>query len=423
VLERRSVSGAVSESYAVNVTATVGDHFRLVGGYDAVYAYLSSDGGTSWQSLGGYPIEFVDTEQMVGLAASGGSSTTFEDVALMRLPLFFELTQDDEDATLTGVWDSVSDAAAIMQGYRAASAAVGAATASFDLTPLLTGGWEVYVRSPSGVGQDTAVPMDVIHDDLALFPETDGIALDQSPPSQHHVWVRLGDFWLDRDTTGQQLVISNTNTTDDVAVDAIRLVKGAAAEPVIWMGQADGGVEASYDEGMAGSRLWKSSSIEGWDADAQGHLWIYQDGRVQFRFNRTDQDVFVGLAAGDVDAGVVGIDYAIYANGDAVAPQWEIRFNDADAIVMGAFSSSDVFAIERIEDDIRFLKNGVVEHVVSGAMTVPLLVDSSFYHGGTVEPLTSIDGVKIQNGISLLESVDAEGDLSLDVDQDGFPDD
>lgn len=216
-----------------------GDTLRLVAGFDAVYLYCWNDLDASWQSKGGFPIAFENFEPVVGATAVRGS-VTIQDLASFRMPLFFEISKDEDEATFIGDWEGSVDTAA--WGGSITGSIVengGTPSAAFDLTPPVSGAYEVFLRWRPNLEASPDTPVNVAHSGVKHqgLLLNDLLAVDQTGGGS--LWVSLGTYWLDRDALGQQLTLFggapvSGGVIPPLTLDAIRMVKGHVSEPVLW---------------------------------------------------------------------------------------------------------------------------------------------------------------------------------------------
>lgn len=114
-----------------------------------------------------------------------------------------------------------------------------------------------------------------------------------------------------------------------------------------------------------------------WNADAVSSVDIPEDGKVVFRVPLGSY-LSVGLTYANNDRLTTDLEYRIVVKNTNQAEF--VRPESATAVTMGSYTADTVFAIQRVNGKVQFLKDGVV--IGSPSTTVssgPLIVDCSLY--------------------------------------------
>ncbi len=406
VIRRRSVrNGAIAILPASNL---VGDTLRVVAGFDTVYLYRSTDGGLSWIPMGGYPVSFEDFEPLAGTTVVQGTAE-IRDLSSFRIPLFFEITKDEDEATFIGGWDPDESADAWEGDHLLSRQDPGSApSAAFDLTPPLSGAYEIFLRWIPNSSASEETPVNVVHSSLEHrgFLLNEPLALDQTGGGG--LWVSLGNYWLDRNTFGQQLTVLGAPSNVEgipapVSLDAVRLVKGHAPEPVVWENLEY--ATTDYSGEMSGSSV---RSILLRDP--------YGDGPIDegIEFDGNGPYVAIGPARADATR-------SLYGDGIFQFSAWghrEVRLSDPTTNNVFQFPTNipygdDKLSFQRSGGTLRLLRNGTPVSTFADAGTAPLLIDASFpiSWGSPGQLGTGIDDALLVGGIQF-----------GDADEDGLPD-
>ena len=133
---------------------------------------------------------------------------------------------DESTAVETGVWNSVevTDVGLLNDDYNEdGNAGKGSKNVVFNLDPDL-GWYETYLQWGPAEDLDSAVPVTVVSADGAGggTATDDELELVQSAESGH--WVYLGTYFFDPGVAAASLTISNTGTTERVAIDGVHLI-------------------------------------------------------------------------------------------------------------------------------------------------------------------------------------------------------
>ena len=122
-------------------------------------------------------------------------------------------------------------------------------------------------------------------------------------------------------------------------------------------------------------------TLEGWNGNASSlnRLAPWEDGWLEFEAEANDKALMMGLAGYDLSGNYTYIDYALYLRDDG---QLGIYEKESWSGLTWTYQAGDVFRVERLGTDIRYLKNGQVLYVSPYPSTGPLLADVSFYSLG-----------------------------------------
>ncbi|MGK3988830.1 M23 family metallopeptidase [Sorangium sp. So ce136] len=130
----------------------------------------------------------------------------------------------------------------------------------------------------------------------------------------------------------------------------------------------------------ANGGLLTRTAGSGWSAGASSVARIAGgDGFVEFSTNETDRYKIAGLSHGDDSQDFWDIDYGIYLGGDSRVEIVEHRYGQG---YFGTYEAGDVFRVEVLDGQVRYLKNGLVFHTSATVPTYPLVLDTSLYDAG-----------------------------------------
>ncbi|MBL6447476.1 hypothetical protein JMN32_14250 [Fulvivirga sp. 29W222] len=128
--------------------------------------------------------------------------------------------------------------------------------------------------------------------------------------------------------------------------------------------------------------LTKQHTSNSWDIGGSysfNRLDGKADGWVTFPAGQTNISKVLGLAHEDQGSHYNDIDYALYLKSDGTI---SILEKGSDQGSFGSYQSSDVFKIERVDGEIRYLKNGQVLYTSATRFYESLMVDVSIYSQG-----------------------------------------
>lgn len=163
--------------------------------------------------------------------------------------------------------------------------------------------------------------------------------------------------------------------------------------PVIWQNLVGTQVVPSSEGGL------QKIGTSGWNADAESMQTIIADGKLVFSVPQ-GSDLFVGLTPSNDIRGYTDLEYRIQLKTSNTA--FAVRPGDAADIALGDYTDETVFAIQRIDGRIQFLKDGVIMYTSTIISRDTLRVDCSLNPVGS-----KISMARIYNG---------------DLDNDGMPD-
>ena len=103
------------------------------------------------------------------------------------------------------------------------------------------------------------------------------------------------------------------------------------------------------------------------------------DGWVEVTVNQVNKHRFVGLASTDASLAFRDIDFSIFILSNKHFRVHEKAVYKGD---FGVYSAGDKFRIERVGDQINYLKNDVIFYTSTTPSTSSLLVDASLFHSG-----------------------------------------
>lgn len=186
------------------------------------------------------------------------------------------------------------------------------------------------------------------------------------------------------------------------------------------------------DEPGLGGKLERAESGPAWDAEVVSEKLFPADGVVRFRFTSVEGESVVGLNALNESPGFTDLDYAIYGAAGTV----KIYENGVFEGDFGSYGTLDVFSIERVEDEIHYVRNGVIFHSSTVLSSEFLLVEAGMddTDGGVNRiqalglvnslefPEYDTDGDGLPNGWEILHGLDPTDadDAHLDADGDGL---
>ena len=123
--------------------------------------------------------------------------------------------------------------------------------------------------------------------------------------------------------------------------------------------------------------LQRDNSAVGWTADAVSGADIPEDGKVVFRVPLGSY-LSVGLTYANNDRLTTDLEYRIVVKNTNQAEF--VRPESATAVTMGSYTADTVFAIQRVNSKVQFLKDGVVMGTSTTPLSSgPLIVDCSLY--------------------------------------------
>ncbi|WP_437578391.1 M23 family metallopeptidase [Sorangium sp. So ce887] len=139
----------------------------------------------------------------------------------------------------------------------------------------------------------------------------------------------------------------------------------------------------------SGSSLTRTAGW-GWHAGASSvHQIEAGNGFVEFSTNEANLQKMAGLSHGDADQGYGDIDYAIYLRADGGLEIYEHGYWQG---FFGTYQAGDVFRVEVLGGQVRYLKNGTVFYTSTTAPTYPLALDTSLYDEGATLTNATISG-------------------------------
>lgn len=133
----------------------------------------------------------------------------------------------------------------------------------------------------------------------------------------------------------------------------------------------------------------------GWNAGARSIRSFDHIGRIEFKVSPSAIGVVAGLSDTDPDAGYQSITFGWYfSHGIA-----RIIEGGTTKAYIGQHIASDVFAVERFFDEVRYLKNGVEAYQSANTSVGTLFMDVSMYSGGDslYDPLFAGCGESLQS--------------------------
>ncbi|WP_437968808.1 peptidoglycan DD-metalloendopeptidase family protein [Sorangium sp. So ce260] len=139
----------------------------------------------------------------------------------------------------------------------------------------------------------------------------------------------------------------------------------------------------------SGSTLTRAAGW-GWHAGASSvHEIDAGDGFVEFSTNETNRYKMAGLGHADDSQHYGDIDHAIYLHGDGAIEVVEHGYGHG---FFGTYQAGDVFRVEVLGGQVRYLKNGTVLYTSATAPTYPLALDTSLYDEGATITNATISG-------------------------------
>lgn len=111
-------------------------------------------------------------------------------------------------------------------------------------------------------------------------------------------------------------------------------------------------------------------------------LILANDGYVEFKFAQTDASAGMGLSIVDDSAHYDTIDYCLLCTsiGD-----YRVYENGSLKFTGGAYSTADVFRVEKVGNTVYYKKNGTTFYTSGATVTTSLSVDCAIrQNGGTI---------------------------------------
>lgn len=181
----------------------------------------------------------------------------------------------------------------------------------------------------------------------------------------------------DRDLDGvNNLQEFRDGTSASVAADYL--------SPVVWTSHVN---SEPVPGGQGGIRPTTTAAF---GTGAEGTRALVGDGRLSFRGVSDDAGIAIGLNHSNLAPSDEDLDYAIVSFGTApkagLAEVYESTSTTLAASVasLGAYTPDTIFAIERVGDEIRYYKDGVLRYVSTKPCAGRLLVDCSLSTVGKV---------------------------------------
>tara|TARA_R110000765_G_scaffold424064_1_gene533969 strand:+ start:11984 stop:18160 length:6177 start_codon:yes stop_codon:yes gene_type:complete len=155
---------------------------------------------------------------------------------------------------------------------------------------------------------------------------------------------------------------------------------------------------------LTGTTLTNTASSAGWNSGFASANFIDGDGFVEWRVAGTGMAIMIGLSSANPNASYNTIEYALYQQ--HTDSSIKIYENGTDMGIFGTYEIGDLLGVERVDDTINYLHNGVVIYTSTVNTVQPLQVDASLYHiGAFVENLRFNDHY-IQTPSKALQTVD-----------------
>jgi hypothetical protein len=139
-----------------------------------------------------------------------------------------------------------------------------------------------------------------------------------------------------------------------------------ALEDVVW--ESAGGLDKN------GNSITKSSGTNAWNTGAFSFNKINTNGYMQFVATETNKNRMIGLNSSNVNVSYTDIDYAFYLISGGSLRIYE---NGSNKGTFGTYSTNDTLRVNVENNNIEYLKNGVVLYTSSVAPSHPLYVDAS----------------------------------------------
>ncbi|MEJ0055861.1 MAG: hypothetical protein WDN75_09555 [Bacteroidota bacterium] len=125
-----------------------------------------------------------------------------------------------------------------------------------------------------------------------------------------------------------------------------------------------------------------TSNASGWGSAGAASVQALPantDGWMQVTVAETNTDRMIGFSAANSDANYASIDYALY-----MAPGiFSVFESGQNKYQTTGLTSGDILRIERINDTIRYYRNGILAYTSETPSTSSLLLDASFYAVGS----------------------------------------
>lgn len=122
------------------------------------------------------------------------------------------------------------------------------------------------------------------------------------------------------------------------------------------------------------------NTADSWDSGCVSVEQAYGNCYVEFKATETNTYKMMGLGNGNASASYGDIDFAWYPAADGNAYIYENGSGLGN--YGGVYTTSDVFRVEAVSNQVKYYINGVLKYTSSTTPTYPLLVDCSFYTMG-----------------------------------------
>lgn len=156
----------------------------------------------------------------------------------------------------------------------------------------------------------------------------------------------------------------------------------------------------------------------GWNAGANSNASFDGDGQVTFNVPAGAIGVVTGLATSPDGVSYYGMTHALQFNGGQVS----VMESGAVRADLGAYESSDLFAIRRTGLTVEYLKNGVRQYTSGEASSGVMFLDASLYAGGdtvdnpTIEALPPTAGAHLAlQGFTMFAGEAGHGGMSAEL--------
>ncbi|MEO0554168.1 MAG: LamG-like jellyroll fold domain-containing protein, partial [Bacteroidota bacterium] len=150
--------------------------------------------------------------------------------------------------------------------------------------------------------------------------------------------------------------------------------------PVAWVNTTNVVVE--------GDNTLRKNFSSGWNAETSTANIIPAGaaGWIETVITEANKSRMLGLSDGDAGIDYFAIDYNIYFKNNGVGYVYE---NGLNRHTLGAYTTGDVFRIERLGTEIRYIKNGATLYTSLVSSTQALVGNASMFHeGGTLGQVT-----------------------------------
>ncbi|MDB6172291.1 MAG: hypothetical protein JWL59_1602 [Chthoniobacteraceae bacterium] len=149
-----------------------------------------------------------------------------------------------------------------------------------------------------------------------------------------------------------------------------------------------------------GSRLNKTSTTTGYNADAISRSTFSGDGFFQFRIQQTNKVLWMGLANRN-DGPSAGTAYLTYSFYFDTPGHYYARFFGTN-LAEGTYGANDVFRIERNNQLPKFFRNGVLVATDTNPCNYRFFADTLFYTAGAASA--------VSDAVTYTASADSDGD-------------